>query len=180
MSPLLYSFDIFELDPGNMELRRAGEICELGHQAFEVLRYVLDRSGRVVTRKELAPVSAGKGRGGRALLQDQIREIREVLNTGLSRDLLQTVRGQGYRFGCRVERKDGRLAERALVAGPARRAYPPSARSLAPDPAKALAQVNGVLSLALQLGDLASVRRSLDLLIERSAPAGSGETHFSR
>ena len=51
-SPL--RFGSFELDVRSRELRQGGKAVRLQEQPFEILRMMLERPGRVVTREELA------------------------------------------------------------------------------------------------------------------------------
>lgn len=52
MAPL-YHFDEFVLDPNAFVLMRAGRIVPLEPKAFDLLRYLLDHSNAVVTKREL-------------------------------------------------------------------------------------------------------------------------------
>lgn len=50
---MLYRFADCVLDTDRYELRRAGEVIGLERKVFEVLRYLLERRDRMVSRTEL-------------------------------------------------------------------------------------------------------------------------------
>jgi DNA-binding winged helix-turn-helix (wHTH) protein len=166
---MIYRFDTFELDPERFELRRAGELQRLPRKSFDLLSYLVARSGRVVTKQELFQQFWRGSHVGESVLPVHVRTIRRTLGLVTS-SILHTVRGRGYMIACRVERVDSEptTAFRAgFVSGrAARRARGDAAR----DPVREIAQVSGLLTLALGLGDLCLAADSLELLDPRPTP----------
>jgi DNA-binding winged helix-turn-helix (wHTH) protein/tetratricopeptide (TPR) repeat protein len=100
----MYRFDDFQLDPARFRLLRDGAEVPLEPRALDLLVFLVENRGRVVTRQELRDeVWEGQHvedgalsqavHSLRAALGDDPREPRFVL----------TVRGRGYRFAGEVE-----------------------------------------------------------------------------
>jgi len=103
---LIYRFDRYELDDDLFELRVDSEVCSLPRKSFDLLRYLLHHSDRVVTKDELfAEIWAGE-HVTESVLPVNVRTIRKLLGEERSERILKTVRGRGYRIMCRVERLD--------------------------------------------------------------------------
>jgi len=111
---LIYRFDRYELDDELFELRVDGEIFPLARKSFDLLRYLVMNSDRVVTKEELFKAIWGGEHVTESVLPVNVRTIRKALGDERSERVLKTVRGRGYRVVCRVEC----LNERA-AAGPA-------------------------------------------------------------
>ena len=109
---MLHIFGEYTLDTQLYELRRAGERIHLGPQVFNVLAYLVQHRHRVVPKQELFErLWPGQFVGDDAL-ERCIRVVRRALgDTRHAPQLIQTIRGRGYRFmalvGC------GRLRPRA-------------------------------------------------------------------
>src|SRR5262245_41750993 len=99
-----YAFGDYSLDTQRYELRRAGELIPLGPQVFNVLAYLVAQRDRVVSRDELfARLWPGQFVSEDAL-ERCIREARRALaDTRQASQLIQTIRGRGYRFLVPVE-----------------------------------------------------------------------------
>jgi DNA-binding winged helix-turn-helix (wHTH) protein len=162
---MIYRFDAFELDEGRFELRRAGELKALPRKSFDLLRFMLERAGRVVTKQELFEEFWNGEHIGESVLPVHVRTIRKTLGVATG-SILHTVRGQGYIVACRVDRVDDAAPPRASVDG---RVPTLSSvrRDIARDPLRALTQASGMLSLALALGQLGLAADSLELLDRR-------------
>ena len=97
--PQTISFSEFELDRALRQLRRNGEPLPLHAKTFDLLTFLLERNGQVVTKDEiLETVWAGQF-VEEANLSVQISALRKAL--GEKRDaprFLVTVPGKGYKF----------------------------------------------------------------------------------
>ena len=97
---MLYSFDDYTLDAEHYELRQAGRLVRLAPRVFNLLAYLVQHPGRVVTNEEL------KGRVwpnsevvGESSLANAVAQARKVLgDTGQTQRYIQTVHRRGYRF----------------------------------------------------------------------------------
>jgi Tol biopolymer transport system component/DNA-binding winged helix-turn-helix (wHTH) protein len=99
-SPRLVRFESFEVDLRTGELRKAGARLKLAGQPFQVLAFLLERPGEVVTRDELQ----------KRLWPDTFVDVDHNLNTAINkiRDVLgdsaensrfvETLPRRGYRF----------------------------------------------------------------------------------
>ncbi len=86
------------LDEGRYELRLSDERFELPRKEFEVLRKLMSRPGRIVTRTELLEEIWGYTWGDSKTLDQHIRRIRRKLETVETSPRIETVRGVGYRL----------------------------------------------------------------------------------
>jgi DNA-binding winged helix-turn-helix (wHTH) protein len=162
---MIYRFEAFELDESRSELRHAGRVRPLPRRSFEVMRVLLEQAGRVVTKDEIFDRVWKNEHVGESVLPVHVRIIRRALGVRESAAIVHTVRGRGYMIACRVERVES-AGPRALATG-ARRAPRRKGRVPRADALTALAQVTGMLSLALVLGDLDVDGGSLDWLDAR-------------
>lgn len=86
-----------ELDPERHEVRVSGTKVELTATEFEVLRALLDRPGRLLTRSQLIERAyAGDHHVTERTIDTHIRRIRAKLRA-LGVDPIETVHGLGYR-----------------------------------------------------------------------------------
>jgi class 3 adenylate cyclase/predicted ATPase/DNA-binding winged helix-turn-helix (wHTH) protein len=101
---MFYAFGEYTLDTQLYELRRAGERIHLGPQVFNVLAYLVQHCHRVVPKQELFErLWPGQFVGDDAL-ERCIRVVRRALgDTRPASQLIQTIRGRGYRFMAVVE-----------------------------------------------------------------------------
>jgi DNA-binding winged helix-turn-helix (wHTH) protein/tetratricopeptide (TPR) repeat protein len=100
---VIYCFGGFELDEELFELRAGDTACKLNRKSFDLLRYLLEHSGRVVHKEELFAKLWGKEHVGENVLPVHVRTVRKALGEG-SESILRTVRGRGYLVVCAVER----------------------------------------------------------------------------
>ena len=73
--------------------------------AFEVLKHLAQNSGRVVKRGELLRARGGEPQVSERLVDTHVKSIRSKL--GEARDLIETVRGVGYRFDAKAHEPRG-------------------------------------------------------------------------
>src|SRR5688572_5687418 len=100
---MIYRFAHFLLDDEIFALRRDGAEVPLRPQALDLLLYLVQNADRVVTKSELLEkVWCGVSVSENTLPQT-ILAIRRVLDEAPGEELIQTVRGRGYRFVASVE-----------------------------------------------------------------------------
>jgi DNA-binding winged helix-turn-helix (wHTH) protein len=98
-------FDDFVLDRGRFQLLRAGQVLKLEGLPLQLLMFLVDRQGQLVTREQIADALWGKDvfvdveQG----INTAIRKVRMVLDDNSGQpQYLQTVVGRGYRFIGRI------------------------------------------------------------------------------
>src|SRR5688572_28749322 len=157
-------FGRFELDAALWELRRDGSAVRIQRKPMEVLRYLIERRERVVSKDELLEhLWRGVSVSERALTST-IRDLRRALDqSGRPDGWVRTVHGHGYRFV-------GEVAEEApatsLPAAPA-----PGAR----EPAPLLERERELAQLADALERARAGRGESCLLL---GPPGIGKTRM--
>jgi DNA-binding winged helix-turn-helix (wHTH) protein len=102
-----YRFGAFELDAGIGELRKSGTLIRLNGQPFQLLVLLLERSGQLLTREEIARelwpdgVMVNYEHG----VNSAVNRIREALgDRAADSRYVQTLSRRGYRFVAPVER----------------------------------------------------------------------------
>ncbi len=99
-------FPPFRLDCAAQLLLRGTERLPLRPKTFAVLRYLVERAGRLVTSEELLAAVWDGVHVGEALPRDSILEIRRALgDTAAAPRFVETARGRGYRFVAAVTRE---------------------------------------------------------------------------
>ncbi len=100
----LIKFEEFELDCAGFELRRAGRVIKLEKRPLELLIFLAEKSGQLVTRQEIADRLWGKD----VFLDTEhgvntaVRKIRVALRDDFEQPrFIQTITGKGYRFVAR-------------------------------------------------------------------------------
>ena len=91
------SFADINMDLAAHKVTRGDKSIHLGPTEFRLLRALMERPGRVLTRERLLDLAWGR----EIYVDDRtvdvhIRRLRKVLNTGAQIDLIRTVRGAGY------------------------------------------------------------------------------------
>ena len=95
--PVGYVGENFEIEFDAYGLRYKGEEIRLTHKEFELVRYMVERAGRVLTRERLLDRVWGQGAEVDARSVDaHVRRLRAKL--GPARHHVETVIGIGYRF----------------------------------------------------------------------------------
>jgi TolB-like protein/DNA-binding winged helix-turn-helix (wHTH) protein/Flp pilus assembly protein TadD len=93
------SFQSFRLDTANHFLLRGDERLSLTPKAFDVLRYLVERPGRLVTQNELLEALWPKTYVNQEVLRKYILEIRKALNDKSDKpEFIETITKRGYRF----------------------------------------------------------------------------------
>jgi two-component system phosphate regulon response regulator PhoB len=90
-------FSDIALDLSAHRVTRAGKPVHLGPTEFRLLRFLMERPGRVFSREQL--LDAVWGRDAEVELRTvdvHIRRLRKALNSGARPDMVRTVRAAGY------------------------------------------------------------------------------------
>jgi DNA-binding winged helix-turn-helix (wHTH) protein/predicted ATPase len=107
---MIYSFDGFELDRGHYELRHEGRPVALEPQVFELISYLVEHPGRLLTKEELLDEVWGTRFVTESALTTRVKQARRALgDDGRSQRVIRTVIGRGYRMTADVvvTREDG-------------------------------------------------------------------------
>src|SRR5262249_8988567 len=92
-------FSSFRLDPDNARLWHGSQVIRLRPKSFAVLRYLLERPGRLVTKEELLNDLWPNTYVSDARVKDSIREIRKALGDDpRAPQFVETVHRRGYRW----------------------------------------------------------------------------------
>jgi len=94
-------FDDFELDFGRFQLRRAGQPVSLEGLPLQLLMFLIENKGQLVTREQISSQLWGKDVfvDIDQSINTAIRKIRRALEDDAGEpQYLQTVVGRGYRF----------------------------------------------------------------------------------
>jgi TolB-like protein/DNA-binding winged helix-turn-helix (wHTH) protein/Flp pilus assembly protein TadD len=111
--------DGFELDTGAYQLRRAGRVLKLERIPIEILLFLAEQPGEIVTREQIVERVWGKDvfLDTDNSINGAIRKIRQVLKDDPEEPrFIQTVTGKGYRFIAQVV---ARAVEERQAAGEA-------------------------------------------------------------
>ena len=93
------SFHSFRLDSANHCLWRGEERAQITPKAFDVLRYMVENAGRLVTQDELLEALWPETYVNQEVLRKYILEIRKVLGDRPEKpEFIETVTKRGYRF----------------------------------------------------------------------------------
>jgi DNA-binding response OmpR family regulator len=87
------------LDPAGHRVSRGGEPIELTAKEYAILEYLVRHAGRVVTRTELGEHVWREEHDNLTNLVDvHVSHLRKKIDTGAGGELIQTVRGRGFRL----------------------------------------------------------------------------------
>ena len=90
-----------ELDPAGFHVQVHGRPLHLPVREFSLLRYLMERPNRVVSRQELTVALWGKEKPDSNTLTVHVRRVRNKLHeVGGSRCTIDAIRGMGYRLEC--------------------------------------------------------------------------------
>src|SRR5262249_15410769 len=103
-----YSFLDFTLDPAAERLTRGTSEIKLRPKSFQVLRYLVERHGRLVTREELMQAVWGEVAVTEESLTKCIADIRKALADD-SQEIIRTVTRRGFLFQAAVSTVHPRL-----------------------------------------------------------------------
>ena len=96
---MILSFDEFELDTENLELRRDGEPMKSDAQLLRTLAVLAGRAGQLVTKQDLVRGVWGGGVVTDNAVTVTIARLRKLLDHAREkREFIVTVHGRGYRF----------------------------------------------------------------------------------
>jgi DNA-binding response OmpR family regulator len=100
----IFSFPPFRLDADNEQLWKGERCIALQPRTLAVLRYLLERPQRLVTKEQLLDDLWGGVHVGDAVLKTHLREIRSALGDDVKTPrFIETAHRRGYRFIARVE-----------------------------------------------------------------------------
>ena len=122
-------FAVFEVDLAAGELRKNGSRIRLQEQPFQILVYLLDRAGEVVTREELRQRlwPADTFVDFDHSLNTAVLKLRDALgDSAVSPRYIETLARRGYRFLAPVQRAEEKSPAQNLPQSPA------SVKALAP------------------------------------------------
>jgi pimeloyl-ACP methyl ester carboxylesterase/DNA-binding winged helix-turn-helix (wHTH) protein len=101
---MIYTFDGYELDLDQFELRRDGDRVAVEPQVFDVLAHLVEHRTRVVPKVELLESVWKTTFVTESALTSRIKAARQAVgDDGRSQRLIRTVHGRGYRFVAPVE-----------------------------------------------------------------------------
>jgi len=100
-----YSFDEFTLDLDRGALLRAGTDIKLRPKSFEVLNYLVERQGLLVTKDELLDAIWGQTGVAEDAVTHCVSDIRTAIHDQ-SQEMIQTVPRRGYIFDIPVTKHD--------------------------------------------------------------------------
>lgn len=125
--PKILRFGPFELDRQNFELRRGGQPVKLDRTPLELLFFLAENPGKLVTRDEAVEHVWGKGVfiEAESSLYTAIRKVRQALEDDTADpQFIQTVSRKGYRFVANVENAQNASSARNGAVVSDRRLYP--------------------------------------------------------
>ena len=94
-----FLFGSFRVDPAEHRLFRGDDEVPLRPKTFAVLRHLLERAGRLVSKDELLEAVWGDTAVGDTVLKVSIRELREALeDDAKAPQFIETEHSAGYRF----------------------------------------------------------------------------------
>jgi DNA-binding winged helix-turn-helix (wHTH) protein len=112
----VYAFDGFELDVEAAELRRGHERIELRAKCFDLLRFLIENPGKLLTKEVLLERVWPDAVVADATLSRTMTEIREALGDDVgSPRYIRTVARRGYKFVGAVEARDRERQHRVLL-----------------------------------------------------------------
>jgi len=101
------SFSPFRLDPINHCLWRAGQRVSMRPKPFDMLRYLVEHPGRLVTNDEILEALWPQTHVNPEVVRKYIKEIRKILGDSPSQpNFIETVPRRGYRFIAPVTDED--------------------------------------------------------------------------
>ena len=106
------------LDLERFELRRNAEIVEIEPKVLGLLTYLAHRPGKLVTRDELFAEGWPGVRVSDSALSRVVKEARRAVgDDGTSQQVIETVRGRGFRFSADVRVERGTAAQAVPFVG---------------------------------------------------------------
>src|SRR4051812_32915177 len=97
------AFEAFRLDLVNECLRQDARVITLRPKAFRVLKFLVERSGQLVTKRQVLDAVWPETFVGDAVLKDVVRQLREALNDcSKNPRYIETAHRRGYRFIAKI------------------------------------------------------------------------------
>ena len=125
-----YAFNGLILDPGNAKILRGGQEIRLRRQSFDVLAFLVQRQGQLVTKDELHREIWGEAVVTNDSMTHCIIDIRKAIGD-VNKDLIQTVPRRGYVVRMPVEViEPGEQIDERLLAHAAANSTPRSGGNL--------------------------------------------------
>src|SRR5919197_3234301 len=104
---MLYVFGDYVLDTERRELRRAGVPVPLEPKAYQLLTYLVQHRGRLVTKAELLDQVWPDVYVADTAVARCLTAVRQAVgDSGATQRVIQTRHGQGYRFVAPVHEHD--------------------------------------------------------------------------
>lgn len=101
---MIFSFADCELDTDRCELRRGAEVRHIEPQVYDLLAHLVLNRDRLVTRNELLDTIWGHRFVTPSTLSSRIKALRQAVgDDGTAQQIVQTVRGRGFRFVADVQ-----------------------------------------------------------------------------
>jgi TolB-like protein/DNA-binding winged helix-turn-helix (wHTH) protein/Tfp pilus assembly protein PilF len=147
VSPRCYSFGEFTLDLERGALVRRGADVELRPKSFEVLRVLVERHGRLVTKHELLDAVWGRVIVTEGSVAKCLIDIRRAIDDR-TQNLIKTVPRRGYIFDAPVASQDSPALRETVAAQ--------HARTASMRPWILAAAFTAVASIAVWLGSVAT------------------------
>jgi DNA-binding response OmpR family regulator len=97
-SSSIKSIGDLQVDPGKMEVRRAGQKIELNPVCFKILMMLFEAHPNVVTRREIEHALWGDMPPGSDALRSHIYSLRRAIDRPFKSALLETIHGVGYKL----------------------------------------------------------------------------------
>jgi DNA-binding winged helix-turn-helix (wHTH) protein len=95
----------FCLDTRSERLWKEDQILKLSPKGFAVLRYLVERPQRLITKREMLDALWGDAHVGDAVLKTHLNQLRRVIQDDVRNPhLIETVPRRGYRFIAQVNR----------------------------------------------------------------------------
>jgi TolB-like protein/DNA-binding winged helix-turn-helix (wHTH) protein/Tfp pilus assembly protein PilF len=114
----IFRFEDFELDRGVYQLRRAGRPVRLQRLPLELLYFLVERRGELVTREEIVERLWGKSVfvDSENSINTAVRKIRQALNDDSDAPrFIITVPARGYRFVASIHETNGAIDEGSSI-----------------------------------------------------------------
>ena len=95
--PIIYQVADLELDVANHSVSRAGKTSELSKREYDLLKYLIENKGIILTRNQILENVWGYDFFGNTNVVDvYIRYLRAKVDDSYEEKLIQTARGVGY------------------------------------------------------------------------------------
>src|SRR5690348_545806 len=112
-----FRFDSYALDTGRLELTRGVDAVSIGPQVFDLLAYLLQNRGRVVSKDDLLDAVWHGRIVSESTLTSHINAVRKAIgDNGDEQRLIRTVPRKGLRFIAEVQEDSPSAASAGAIA----------------------------------------------------------------